>query len=71
MNWLWTGILTVLTIVLFMLVLQGAVYIGWAIGGIVGVIFAVLLALEIIGDGGFFAGLLGIIVLCVLFQFLF
>lgn len=71
MGWIWTGIMAVLTIVLFFLVVQGAVYIGWALGGIVGVILAILLAVEIITDGGFFAGLLGILVLCVIFQLIF
>jgi hypothetical protein len=71
MNWLWTGIMAVLTVVLIFLVLQGAVYVGWALGGIIGVVLAVLLAYEIITDGGFFGGIIGIIVLCILFQWLF
>jgi hypothetical protein len=71
MGWVWTGIMAVLTIALIYLVVQGTLFIGWALGGVVGVILAILLAAELIKDGGFFMGLLGIIVLCLIFQWLF
>ena len=71
MGWVWTAILAVLTIVLFFMVFQGVVYIGWALGGFIGVVLAILLAIEVITDGGFFLGLLGLVVICVIIDLLF
>lgn len=63
MGWVWTILTVVLAAVLIYFVVEGVLFIGWAVGGVVGVILAICILLGVLNLGGFIGTLLGVLLL--------
>lgn len=59
----WTLLSIILAIVLISFVVKGAIFIGWAFGGVIGVILALLLIFEVLNVGGFLGAIVGLFLL--------
>lgn len=53
----------VVAIVLLYFVVQGALYIGWAVGGVIGVVLALLIIFNVLPIGGFLGSILALFLL--------
>lgn len=69
MIWLPSIIMAIITNTLFRLFLEDAIFVGWAIGGLVGVVLAGFFAVKMLGKGGFLGGLPALLILIGLIQF--
>ena len=69
MGLVWTILTVILAAVLIYFVVKGVLFIGWAVGGVVGVILAICILLGVLNTGGFIGTIIGVLLLIWLIDF--
>lgn len=70
LNWIWGVLSLIVAAVLIYFVVQGVLFVGWAIGGVLGVLLVALLVLGVLEASWVLGLIVLIIVLNLLFNFI-